>query len=137
MTRQLCYVISYLRSVLVNDRNQYPMGLAVLLRCACDNTHSIWTSHASVSRVMCPVEFGSVRTDSDMSASYRKFRDFNSSSLTGANVFCWVFCIFAFKGAAMRAKFGTNRQKTLHSSRKQWSSVKLVRGCNPLMALVV
>lgn len=48
-----------------------------------------------------------------------------------------VFRSFSFKDAAMRAKLGTNRQKTLHNLRKNRRSVGLVGAFSRLIAFVV
>lgn len=68
-------VISYLRSWSVSDRVQYPLGFVVLSRCTCDNSNPAWKSHASVSSMICPVEFGSARNGGDVSTSFSKIHE--------------------------------------------------------------
>lgn len=130
-------VLLYLRSASANVGDKYAIGLFFLSCCACNNTHSIWTSHASMQRVLCPVEFGSARRGGDMSESFNEFMDYNSLSLRGPNVLGWSLCSFAFKGATMQAKFRMKPRKELHSPREERSSVRLVGGCNPPIVFFV
>lgn len=60
----------------------------------------------AVARVTCLMKFGNVRTGGDVSASFCKLMGFKASSLKDPDGFGWSFCSFAFKNAAMRAKFG-------------------------------
>lgn len=86
MARHLLCVVSYLLLASFNYRDQYSMGLFVLSCCTYNKTHPTWTSHASVSRIACPVEFGNEKTGGDMSSSFSKFVDLSPSSLKGLNV---------------------------------------------------
>lgn len=91
MSRHLRCLVLYLRSASFNHRDQYPIGLVVLSCCACNTTHPPRALHSSVPKVMCPVNFGSVRTSSDMDATFLQFMNFNSSSLRLPNGFGWAF----------------------------------------------
>lgn len=129
--------MSYSSSASLSDRDQYPTGFFVSSGCAWSSTLPTWKSHASVLSVMWSVELGSARTRGDTSALSSKFMDFVSSSLSGPKCFGWSFRNFAFKGAARRAKLGTNRQKTLRKTMNERSSVIFVGVFNPRKASVV
>lgn len=131
MARHSRCVVSSLRMVSVNDGDQYPTNFVLFMCCACINTHPTCTLQASVSRAVCPIEFGSARTSGDMSAFSSKFMNLNSSSLRGSNVFWSSFRSFAYNGPAIQEKFGTNGQETLYGSMKERSSEGLAGCCDP------
>lgn len=70
MARHPRCIVSYLCSMLVSDRDHYPMSLFVLLCCACNNKQPTWTTHASVSMVICPGKFGCAKTADDISERF-------------------------------------------------------------------
>lgn len=90
-----------------------------------------------MSSVMWPPAYGSASTGGDVTASLSAFIALSSSLPSSVNGVGW-FCLSRFfSGAAIRAKFGTNRLKTLQSPRKERSSVSDVGGWIPRMASVV
>ena len=60
-----------------------------------------------------------------------------SVSLNAPNFVGWSLRNFALSGAAIRAKFGTNLRNTLHSPKKDFSSVIVDGSFKPRIASVV
>lgn len=97
----------------------------------------ICTSMASVSRVRCPFEFGSVRMSGLISALWSVFNLFIFVSSSGENLAGWFFHTCLFSKAAILAKFSTNCRNTLRSSGKNLSPVRDVDGLSLSKALAV
>lgn len=116
--------ITMQRECLVRDR--YPLSCCFSSLCICSNAHPTCLSHASVPSVMCPVEFGNGSAGGNTSASFKVFIATNSSSFSSPDFVGWSFPVSYADGAAIRAKFGTKRQKILHMSKKNVISVILV-----------
>lgn len=116
----------------------------------CTKANPTCSFHASFSRVKCPLvrSFGAVlwcgpvvrgkaRTDADTSLSFNVRNASCPSFIRGSNVFGPPFSGFSLSSAAMRAKFRTNRQYTLHKMRKNFNSVTFLGGFKSRIESVV
>lgn len=130
-------VTSYLRLATVSDLNQYPIGIVVTFGCCCSSLQPAWTLHTLVTSVMCPLILCNARTWVDIYASLSKFVAISYSSLSSPEVAGWSFFNLWLGGSARRAKLSTKRLKTLHNSRNDLSSVKLIGAFDPRIASVV
>lgn len=68
MPRHFRCVVLYRCSVSVSQRDQYWIGFVVSSGCFWSKTQTICILHVSVSNVMCPPEYGSASTGSDIRA---------------------------------------------------------------------
>lgn len=72
-------MVSYLFSIALSEHEQCPIGLVALFSCIYSTKSPTCLSHASVSSVMCPEEFGRASTDGDASAFFNALIAANSS----------------------------------------------------------
>lgn len=82
----LCGVL-YHFSAALRVRNRYPIGRVVMSLHFCSNANRTCLFHASVSNVICAIEFGKASTGDDNSAKFNNFIAILCSSSSGLNVF--------------------------------------------------
>lgn len=119
------------------DRDPYPTGWAVLSGCFENKTHSPRTLRASVSSVYLHLAFNNASIGSDINFSWSLCIAHSSSAFKLPKCFGWVFFNFLLRRAAIRAKLGTKRRKSLHSRRKEQCLIVFVGDFSFLRAAVV
>lgn len=136
MARHSGCVVSYTRSALLSERDQYPIGFAVLSGCSCNNTHLAWTSQASSSSIICPSVYGSTSTSVEINFSWKFIITLSSVSFS-SKLNCWSFHNLSFNEDANFSKFDTNRLNKLHTPSNNFNSITCLGVFRPLMASVV
>ena len=110
----------------MSDRLQNPIGYRVPSSWVCSRAQPIWCSYASVSKENGNQDLGRFNTGVQTRACLSRLNSFLSSSPNFESLVGHTLRSSAFKGATVRAKFGTNHRYTLHKSRKELNSVCVV-----------
>lgn len=124
-------VVSYAHSPSVRKCAQYRIGLSCPLGGFWRRTHPICRSLASVLPVYVLCDHRRTSTSEDMSFSFNVFTSSVSSLDNSVWMRGWYFRKFRLRGAAVRAKFGTNRQKIQHRAKREHNFVILENVCKP------
>lgn len=129
------HVVSYSRSALVSEREQYPMVFAVSSGHFKNVTDLTRRSQASVSSVIRRSMRGNVRTGADISFCKRFF--IASSSIALSSKRGSAFKKIVARDDAIFAKLATNRLKTLQRARTDVHSVAFRSNLSPSTTSVI
>lgn len=130
-------VLLYNRSVFVRDHDLYPTDFVVLSGYSNIRTYLIWIVQAAVHSVKKPFTYFDTSTGGEKSWSWSFFIAVAYSVVSSPKALTSSVCILCFLGAAMCAKFETDRLIKFQIPGRDYFSVKFVGGFNPLITPVL